>query len=123
MHVTDSSVESGHIAAIIVGVLLGLTLLCYITYRLAQRYCPNLLQAITPQDSPRPLNQASFQQQKERERRADTEMAAQSAAEDRAQLDKKGNSHAEDMAAAASPLSVNEQWTVRVTPAEEEDAA
>ena len=118
----DSSVESGHIAAIIVGILVGLTILCYAVYRIAQRYCPNLLLAITPQDNARPLARAAHSQQSDYDSRA-AEMAAHMAAADRksAHSDKKADSHAIDMPAVASPLSVNEQWTVRDAPAEDED--
>jgi len=121
--VTDSSVESTHIAAIIVCTLIGLTALCYVIYRLTQRYCPNMLLAITPQDTTRPLARATSQQHDEYGTRA-AEMASHMAADSKTQqlVDKKGDSHTLDMP-AASPLSVNEQWTVRDAPAEDEDTA
>ena len=117
---TDSSVESGHIAAIIVCILVGLTLLCYAVYRLAQRYCPNMLLAITPHDNHRPLARHSATTHSDYEQHA-AQMAAHMAAVDgKAQYDKKPDSHGIDI---ASPLSVNEQWTVRDAPAEDEDNA
>ena len=120
----DSSVESGHIAAIIVCMLIGLIALCYVIYRLTQRYCPNMLLAITPQDNARPLARLSSDdsQQCEYERQA-AEMAAHMAADDNAEQGKKSDSHVLDMAGAASPLSINEQWTIRDAPAEDEDVA
>ena len=111
----DSSVESGHIAAIIVCIFIGLTAVCYAIYRLSKRYCPNMLDAITPQEHPT-LAVHSAKQQSEYEQRA-TEMASHMAAGDKAERAKKSDSHVVDV---QSPLSANEQWTVRDAPAEDE---
>ena len=127
-HANDSSVDSGHIAAIIVCMLIGLVILCYAIYRLAKRYCPNMLLAITPQDSQRTLTRDATKEQSEYEQHA-AEMAAHMAAADKhqqqqKQADKeKGDNHTVDMDAAAFPLSINEQWTVRDEAAHDEEMA
>ena len=123
----DSSVESGHIAAIIVCMLLGLIVFIYATYRLAKRYCPNMLLAITPQDTHPTLTRSASKQQvnsNEYEQQA-AEMAAHMASADKQQqaAGKKADSHVMDIEPAASPLSINEQWTVRDEAAHDEDTA
>jgi len=112
----DSSVDSGHVAAIIVCMLIGLVVLCYGIYRLAKRYCPNMLLAMSPQDnSPRLARSSSAQQiDYNTQHTAATDKAQQQ------EVDKKGDSHAIEM---PSPLSINEQWTIRDAPAEDEDTA
>ena len=111
----DSSVESGHIAAIVVCIFIGLTAVCYAIYRLSKRYCPNMLDAITPQEHPS-QHALTQKQHSEYEQRV-TEMAAHMASGDKAEQTKKADSHVVDV---ASPLSANEQWTVRDAPAEDE---